>query len=162
MCGLPKLIAACHVLHRLSLPRHPPCALSSLTIELTPAQGATSLRSCREVTYSPPLECEQDCSRNPSSHLLKTLFLLNTYPSRDLAAGRSLERLGLCSALYSKHIWNLAPPGAPHGRPVSKPNALPNLSRCQTSTPSLFREDPALRPLKPARVAVERSSLLPD
>ena len=45
VCGLPKLIAACHVLHRLSLPRHPPCALSSLTIELTPAQGAESLRS---------------------------------------------------------------------------------------------------------------------
>ncbi len=36
VCGFPKLIAACHVLHRLSLPRHPPCALSSLTIELTP------------------------------------------------------------------------------------------------------------------------------
>ena len=38
MCGFPKLIAACHVLHRLFLPRHPPCALSSLTIEFTPAQ----------------------------------------------------------------------------------------------------------------------------
>ena len=38
MCGSPKLIAACHVLHRLFLPRHPPCALSSLTIELTLAQ----------------------------------------------------------------------------------------------------------------------------
>ena len=35
VCGSPKLIAACHVLLRLSLPRHPPCALSSLTIELT-------------------------------------------------------------------------------------------------------------------------------
>ena len=34
-CGSPKLIAACHVLHRLLLPRHPPCALSSLTIKLT-------------------------------------------------------------------------------------------------------------------------------
>jgi hypothetical protein len=30
-CGSPGLIAACHVLHRLLLPRHPPCALSSLT-----------------------------------------------------------------------------------------------------------------------------------
>jgi hypothetical protein len=38
VCGFPKLIAACHVLHRLSLPRHPPCALSSLTIELTHTQ----------------------------------------------------------------------------------------------------------------------------
>ena len=34
-CGSPRLIAACHVLHRLLLPRHPPCALSSLTIKFT-------------------------------------------------------------------------------------------------------------------------------
>ena len=32
--GSPKLIAACHVLHRLLAPRHPPYALSSLTIKL--------------------------------------------------------------------------------------------------------------------------------
>jgi hypothetical protein len=32
--GSPKLIAASHVLHRLSTPRHPPTALSSLTISL--------------------------------------------------------------------------------------------------------------------------------
>ena len=38
VCGSPKLIAACHVLHRLFLPRHPPCALSSLTIEFTRTQ----------------------------------------------------------------------------------------------------------------------------
>ena len=31
MCSSPKLIAACHVLHRLLMPRHSPCALSSLT-----------------------------------------------------------------------------------------------------------------------------------
>src|SRR5580704_5419563 len=34
-CGSPGLIAACHVLHRLLLPRHPPCALSSLTTKFT-------------------------------------------------------------------------------------------------------------------------------
>ena len=34
-CGSPRLIAACHVLHRLLLPRHSPCALSSLTIKFT-------------------------------------------------------------------------------------------------------------------------------
>ena len=32
VCGLPKLIAAYRVLHRLLAPRHPPYALSSLTI----------------------------------------------------------------------------------------------------------------------------------
>ncbi len=51
VCGSPKLIAACHVLHRLSLPRHPPCALSSLTIELTPAQGRITSVLCGWLTY---------------------------------------------------------------------------------------------------------------
>ena len=31
ICSSPKLIAACHVLRRLLMPRHSPCALSSLT-----------------------------------------------------------------------------------------------------------------------------------
>ena len=31
MCTFPRLIAAYHVFHRLLVPRHPPCALSSLT-----------------------------------------------------------------------------------------------------------------------------------
>src|SRR5215468_5371812 len=34
-CPSPQLFAACHVLHRLEVPRHPPCALSSLTIKFT-------------------------------------------------------------------------------------------------------------------------------
>ncbi len=28
VCASPRLIAACHVLHRLPMPRHPPCALN--------------------------------------------------------------------------------------------------------------------------------------
>ena len=31
ICSSPKLFAACHVLHRLLMPRHSPCALISLT-----------------------------------------------------------------------------------------------------------------------------------
>jgi hypothetical protein len=31
-CGSPKLNAACHALHRLQMPRHPPCALSNLAV----------------------------------------------------------------------------------------------------------------------------------
>src|SRR2546422_10553159 len=38
-CGSPRLIAACHVLLRLLLPRHPPCALSSLTIKFARHTG---------------------------------------------------------------------------------------------------------------------------
>ena len=41
VCGSPKLIAAYHVLRRLLAPRHPPYALSSLTLTLEPdAVGA--------------------------------------------------------------------------------------------------------------------------
>src|SRR6202140_2169572 len=40
-CGSPKLIAACHVFHRLLLPRHPPRALSSLTITFTRPTAAS-------------------------------------------------------------------------------------------------------------------------
>src|SRR5579863_1457003 len=35
VCDSPGLFAAYHVLHRLLAPRHPPYALSSLTIKLT-------------------------------------------------------------------------------------------------------------------------------
>ena len=37
-CFSPSLIAAFHVLHRLEVPRHPPFALSSLTIKFTHEQ----------------------------------------------------------------------------------------------------------------------------
>ena len=46
ICSSPKLIAACHVLHRLLMPRHSPCALISLTylvLELT----SSHLELCR-------------------------------------------------------------------------------------------------------------------
>ena len=38
ICSSPKLIAAYHVLHRLLMPRHSPCALISLTILSQPNQ----------------------------------------------------------------------------------------------------------------------------
>ena len=39
MCSSPKLIAACHDLHRLLMPRHSPCALISLTFVEQPFQA---------------------------------------------------------------------------------------------------------------------------
>jgi hypothetical protein len=43
-CSSSRLIAACHVLHRHLLPRHPPCALSNLTIKFTRSTPAASGR----------------------------------------------------------------------------------------------------------------------
>ena len=49
-CGSPRLIAACHVLHRFPAPRHPPFALSSLTTNLL--LWRTSPGYTRESPYS--------------------------------------------------------------------------------------------------------------
>ena len=46
MCSSPRLIAACHVLHRLSMPRHSPCALSSLTYRFL-SETLVLLELCR-------------------------------------------------------------------------------------------------------------------
>src|SRR5882672_8949992 len=50
-CGSPRLIAACHVLHRFPAPRHPPFALSSLTTNLF-LMWRTSPGYTRESLYS--------------------------------------------------------------------------------------------------------------
>ena len=39
ICSSPQLFAACRVFHRLLVPRHPPCALSCLTIRFLPWEG---------------------------------------------------------------------------------------------------------------------------
>ena len=54
-CGSPRLIAACHVLHRRLLPRHPPCALSSLTIKFTQHTRIASItpRKLYSATLAP-------------------------------------------------------------------------------------------------------------
>ena len=56
-CGSPRLIAACHVLHRLLAPRHPPYALSSLIIKLTQyvvCRDACMLPTSRSAATSSP------------------------------------------------------------------------------------------------------------
>src|SRR5437016_11594524 len=46
-CRSPKHIAACHVLHRLSVPRHPPSTLSNLTIKCLDLMRSAALNLIR-------------------------------------------------------------------------------------------------------------------
>ena len=61
MCGSPRLIAACHDLLRLLMPRHSPCALSSLTSSAwtshpsLPPPGESSLAPSRLLFLADPL-----------------------------------------------------------------------------------------------------------
>ena len=53
ICSLPQLIAACHVFHRLLVPRHPPCALTCLTICSRPS--TVSSRRLSSIALLPRL-----------------------------------------------------------------------------------------------------------
>ena len=48
ICHSPQLIAAYHVFHRLLVPRHPPCALYSLTISLRSSRSSLSCIALHE------------------------------------------------------------------------------------------------------------------
>ena len=54
MCSSPQLIAACHVLRRLLMPRHSPCALISLT---SSSRASTTLHFRRR-----PLASGENCA----------------------------------------------------------------------------------------------------
>ena len=47
ICPSPQLFAAYHVFHRLLVPRHPPCALSRLTCQIT-LKAVPDMGCCRE------------------------------------------------------------------------------------------------------------------
>ena len=51
ICSYTQLFAACHVLRRLLVPRHSPCALSHLTFGLSFGSPALSRFVSRSVTY---------------------------------------------------------------------------------------------------------------
>src|SRR5215831_6993404 len=78
-CGSPRLIAACHVLLRLLLPRHPPCALSSLTTKFTqhtaaspPPRNVAIPSKARNLLFFRPA---QTSSEPPSTDSISWAFI---------------------------------------------------------------------------------------
>ena len=60
ICGSPWLIAACRVLHRLSVPRHSPCALYSLTCSSQSPLRSVSKHSLKTACASLLLTSNSD------------------------------------------------------------------------------------------------------
>jgi hypothetical protein len=76
-CGSPRLIAACHVLHRLLLPRHPPCALSSLTTKFTRCTrsfGYWLLAFSFRREYAVSISWALSCSSHARDFLCSSVF----------------------------------------------------------------------------------------
>src|ERR1700686_1263804 len=103
-CGSPKLIAACHVLLRLLLPRHPPCALSSLTTKFTRhTQSASSFRlspSAKNFSNT-PLKLY-----GPLLLLIARLTPINVYAHQQLLSGthKNLQRLVFAQSIQLSNI----------------------------------------------------------
>ena len=133
-CGSPRLIAACHVLHRLLLPRHPPCALSSLTIKFTRHTPTSFLPSAirlqpksSPITPANPIVPKSCSSRaHPTSRV--------THTSRHLGTHKNLLSLVDCP-IYSvvKH--------RPHRTFVRLPRLSGLSIATQSSTPKRLAVD---------------------
>ena len=104
-CGSPKLIAACHVLHRLLLPRHPPCALSSLTTKFTQhtQEGSWLLAFGFWLRTNPntPLKFY-----GPLLLLIARLTPINVYAHQQLLSGthKNLQRLVFAQSIQLSNI----------------------------------------------------------
>ena len=103
-CRSPKLIAACYVLHRLSVPRHPPSTLSNLTIKCLELMRSADKRriSCAFITTTHiQLSTNETRSRRstlglpfsdlPTAHLRGSHFLRGTVDNQ--AAWRTISAL---------------------------------------------------------------------
>ena len=108
ICTSPKLIAACHVLHRLLMPRHSPCALLRLTLLSCEQESkqrklswTTTLRQCPLLpllSYS-PLYKERSRSGSQAFELCRLRVLRNClcYPFRKVP---QIIFVSLCCLLF--------------------------------------------------------------
>ena len=76
ICSSPRLFAACHVFRRLPVPRHPPRALSCLTLTLlhSVAVRLTSFHCFYRIALS-PFSCFVACFSVPVIQILTSLLL---------------------------------------------------------------------------------------
>ena len=118
VCGSPRLIAAYHVLHRLPSPRHPPFALSSLTIKFAPLKIPlsrdlklslfTAYLSCLDFFY-PSLS---DCQRSIPADAENQKFASEPLVSSTNPDSRDSNSINCCPSpafflnSYSKIISN--------------------------------------------------------
>src|SRR5258708_39485053 len=85
-CRSPKHIAACHVLHRLSVPRHPPSTLSNLTIKCLDLMRSAALNLCGFIVHSLSTTRIQ-LSTNAQSRRSTLNAILRLHSPLNLASG---------------------------------------------------------------------------
>ena len=108
VCSSPRLIAACRVLHRLPMPRHPPCALSIfISVKDRFDTGAESaMRSQRALVHTRFLPTTRkgrsylrtDHVREPHARTSSVKFLLRCGVDHDVCFSiRGMQEMTLSS-----------------------------------------------------------------
>jgi hypothetical protein len=111
-CSSPRLFAALHVLHRLSVPRHPPCALSCLLINHCAGRPATEATQ----PFGSYLHCALalDFSHSRASSALARMH--SPARPRNLSRGRARHSHAAIGALATS-LPQRTPPGSPQRPP---------------------------------------------
>ena len=109
ICNSPKLIAAYHVLHRLLMPRHSPCALFSLTFR----RSSPHMFRIHPVSFRFQAECSD---MGDFSSQIKTRFagLLICFGERFFIASLSVNQIdspigSLISWIMQAHVFRNLP-----------------------------------------------------
>jgi hypothetical protein len=132
-CRSPRLIAACCVLHRLSVPRHPPSTLSNLTIkclDLMRSAVETSLQTSRvHLIYNPySIVKERWIAKIDAEH---------KHPFFDVCAHRKCSRLAFTVRCCGRPlVGGDGPIAMCHGSAV----ALGGADRDRTDDPLLAKQ----------------------
>ena len=114
----PRLFAACHVLHRLSVPRHPPNALTRLIRcasaahrEQTPRMRASTPRLILSTSFYPPGRCPGSLAARAPAQARQSLAngQSHSYPQCQRPDLRD-QASGIRGSLYPSPTRSLACP----------------------------------------------------
>ena len=124
----PKLIAACHVLHRLLAPRHPPSALNSLS----PTTHAPTRRTISPASkypcsrHSSMLSITQPMRLNPARRIQPRYFYtpIPIHLSKQLARTRTAPITGASSSRQTGFSMHRKPSPPGRSKPSTSKDAL--------------------------------------
>ena len=96
VCTSPRLIAAYHVLHRLSVPRHPPYALISLTKtsfqQITTVLCKESILQFGELIYPIHIQLSKSSRENPERSIKYITSLVEITGIEPVTSGLQSRR----------------------------------------------------------------------
>ena len=111
LIGSPRHIADCHVLHRLLMPRHPPCALSNLQTDTH--RFISRIRCSRPLYSSQTTPAAPLTVRHAHDYLKPTTRNHNHHPRSTLPGAARGESLLFQDPIVRQTHHHRAPPPAP-------------------------------------------------